>query len=42
MTPPALTLADAARMMRDALRDRSYRATSLGLEVAHYYRWKKN
>jgi site-specific recombinase XerC len=37
-----LTLADAARMMRDALRDRSYRATPLGLEVARYYRWKKN
>ncbi len=29
-------------MMRDALRDRSYRATPLGLEVARYYRWKKN
>jgi hypothetical protein len=37
----ALTLADAARMMRDALRDRSYRATPLGLE-ARYYRWKRN
>jgi integrase/recombinase XerD len=24
------------------LRDRSYRATSLGLVVGHYYRWKKN
>jgi integrase len=38
----SLTLADAARMMREALRDRSYRATPLGLEVARYYRWKKN
>ena len=28
--------------MRDALKDRSYRATPLGLEVAKYYRWKKN
>lgn len=28
--------------MRDALKDRSYRATPLGLEVARYYRWKKN
>jgi site-specific recombinase XerC len=37
-----LTLADAARMMRQALRDRSYRATPLGLEVSRYYRWKKN
>jgi integrase/recombinase XerD len=42
MNTPALTLADAARIMRDALRDRSYRATPLGLEVACYYRWKKN
>lgn len=39
---PALTLRDAARMIRDALKDRSYRATPLGLEVARYYRWKKN
>ena len=39
---PELTLADAARMMRDALKDRSYRATPLGLEVARYIRWKKN
>jgi integrase/recombinase XerD len=37
-----LTLAQAARMMREALRDRSYRVTPLGLEVARYYRWKKN
>jgi len=37
-----LTLAEAARMMRQALRDRSYRATPLGLEVARHYRWKKN
>jgi integrase len=37
-----LTLADAARIMRDAVKDRSYRATPLGLEVAKYYRWKKN
>jgi integrase len=39
---PDLTLAAAARMMRDAVKDRSYRATPLGLEVARYYRWKKN
>jgi site-specific recombinase XerC len=37
-----LTLADAARMIREAVKDRSYRATPLGLEVARYYRWKKN
>jgi site-specific recombinase XerC len=28
--------------MREALRDRSYRATPLGLEVARYVRWKRN
>jgi site-specific recombinase XerC len=39
---PSQELARAARVMRDALKDRSYRATPLGLEVARYYRWKKN
>ena len=29
-------------MIREAVKDRSYRATPLGLEVARYYRWKKN
>jgi len=28
--------------MRESVKDRSYRATPLGLEVARYYRWKKN
>ena len=42
MSTSPLTLAQAARMMREALKDRSYRATPLGLEVARYYRWKKN
>ena len=42
MRTDPLTLASAARMMREALRDRSYRTTPLGLEVARYYRWKKN
>jgi site-specific recombinase XerD len=42
MTADDLTLAAAARMMREAVKDRSYRATPLGLEVARYYRWKKN
>jgi site-specific recombinase XerC len=42
VTADRLLLADASRMIRDALRDRSYRATPLGLEVASYYRWKKN
>lgn len=41
-TAPALTLREAARMMREALKDRSYRATPLGLEVARYIRWKRN
>lgn len=27
---------------RSALKDRAYRATPLGLDVARYYRWKKN
>jgi site-specific recombinase XerC len=35
-------LQQAAVIMREALKDRSYRATPLGLEVARYYRWKKN
>ena len=42
MKETTLTIAEAARIMRDALRDRSYRATPLGLEIARYYRWKKN
>lgn len=42
MTALALTLEAAAQMMREAVKDRSYRATPLGLEVARYYRWKKN
>lgn len=37
-----LTLAQASRIMREAVKDRSYRSTPLGLEVARYYRWKKN
>lgn len=37
-----LTLAAAAQMIREAVKDRSYRATPLGLEVARYYRWKRN
>ena len=38
----ALTLAEAARMMRSAVKDKSYRATPFGLEVAHYMRWFRN
>jgi len=29
-------------VLRDAMKDRTYRSTPLGLEVAKYYRWKKN
>jgi site-specific recombinase XerC len=35
-------LAWASRVVRDAVKDRSYRATPLGLKVARYCRWKKN
>lgn len=37
----ALTLQDAARMMRDAIKDKSYRAFPLGGEAGHYLRWKR-
>lgn len=42
MTATILELQTAARMLREAVKDRTYRATPLGLEVARYYRWKKN
>lgn len=39
---PRLTLAMAARMMRDAIRDRSYQSqTALGGAVASYLAWKR-
>ncbi len=41
MTAP-LTLADAARMMREAVRDQSYRGTPLGTMVGRYVRWMRN
>lgn len=34
--PPSLTVRQAAMIMREALKDRAYRATPLGLEVARY------
>jgi hypothetical protein len=37
-----LTLAEAAQMMRAAVKDKSYRATPVGLEVAHFSRWFRN
>lgn len=47
MTAPAASdplydLGTASRILRDALRDKSYRSTPLGLEVARYIRWKRN
>src|SRR5581483_3692957 len=42
MQPTLRELAEAARIQRQAMRDKSYRSTPLGLEVARYYRWKKN
>lgn len=42
LTFDQLTLAEAAQMMREAVKDKSYRATPLGLEVAHFIRWFRN
>jgi site-specific recombinase XerD len=36
-----LTLGDAALMIREAVRDKGYRGTPLGLEVGRYVRWKR-
>lgn len=41
VTAAALTVADAARIMRDAVKDKSYRAFPIGGEVGHYLRWKR-
>jgi integrase len=40
--PSALTLGEAARMMREAVKDKSYRAAPLGLLVGRYLRWFRN
>src|SRR5262249_18258350 len=42
--PPRLTLAAAARIMREAerMKDKSYRSTPIGLDVAHFMRWFRN
>jgi site-specific recombinase XerD len=37
-----LTLANAARIIREAVKDKSYRATPLGLLVGRYLRWFRN
>ena len=42
LTFDQLTLAEAAQMMREAVKDKSYRATPVGLEVAHFIRWFRN
>jgi integrase/recombinase XerC len=42
LRPTALTLAEAALMMRSAVKDKSYRATPLGLLVGRYLRWFRN
>jgi integrase/recombinase XerC len=39
---PSLTLGKAARIIREAVKDKSYRSTPLGLEVAHFIRWFRN
>ena len=33
---------EAARITREAVKDKSYRATPTGLEVAHFIRWFRN
>lgn len=38
----ALTLAQAARIVREATKDKSYRSTPLGLLVGRYVRWFRN
>lgn len=40
MTVAALTLAEAARMMREAVKNKGYRAFPLGQEAGHYLRAK--
>ena len=39
--PPELTLAEAARIMREAVKDKSYQLTPLGAEIAAYLRAKR-
>src|SRR5215211_3077641 len=42
VTAPAWTVAEAARIMRDAVKDKRYRSTALGTMVARYVRWLRN
>lgn len=39
---PTLTLADAARMMREAMRDKKYRSTPIGGEIGRFLRHTRN
>jgi len=39
--PTLLTLAEAARLLREAVKDKSYRALPLGAEAGHYLRAKR-
>lgn len=41
LEPSDLTLAAAARIVREAVKDKSYRAYPLGGEAGHYLRWKR-
>jgi len=41
MTASALTLAEATRIVREAMRDKSYQLTPIGAEVAAYMRHKR-
>ena len=40
--PVRLTLGDAARIIREAMKDKSYRSTPLGQLVGRYLRWFRN
>lgn len=40
--PPRLTLGEAARIIREAVKDKSYRSTPLGQLVGRYLRWFRN
>jgi len=42
VTAASLRIGEASRILRDALKDKSYRSTPLGLEVARYIRWKRS
>lgn len=42
MTASLMTLAQAGKIMREAMKDQSYRATPLGTMVGRYIRWLRN